>query len=357
MQRLRLSVAATFGCLVLSSWALADEKQLAIDPYKDNLLVDGDMRFAPVAGKDKDQPRKVFIRTPRYWTLTVDGQKLEGERLPFDTQVKFAGDASVRIKGTGGKAVFSRLGWGDTRDTMRHSWAYTAGVHLKLKDVVGRVYVTVSYSWGKVQSKELTGTTGWTPVSLDFQCDRGTNLLQGIDVLLRPAAKDMSLHLVARERLQRHDEDVNTLLGEEVADESYAQRLPKTSLRCSESPHLLPDPVNRLGVLVKDVNTRRFVSVLDEQIPDTIGDRQMPINVATQSLSTLYCSRRVVRCLVLLANAGRTVAAVTRRAVAQGQVCVEQVHPRAQGPVIVGGIDTGNAGGLHLLYRSHREVQ
>jgi len=184
MQRTRFLALAAYGCLGLWAFAEADEKQLPIDPYKDNLLTDGDMHFAPAADPDKSKPPKVFLRTPRYWTLVAGGQKLEGEQLPFDTQVKFAGDASVRIEGRGGKTVFSKVGWADTRHTMRHSWAYTAGVHLKLKDVAGKVYVKVGYSWGSVQCKELAGTMDWTPVTLDFQCDRGTNLLQGIDVVL-----------------------------------------------------------------------------------------------------------------------------------------------------------------------------
>ena len=44
------------------SWrdcALAGEKQVPIDPYKDNLLVDGHMNFAPVAENEKGRPRKV----------------------------------------------------------------------------------------------------------------------------------------------------------------------------------------------------------------------------------------------------------------------------------------------------------
>jgi hypothetical protein len=139
-------IAGKTSCLVVSTYALANEKQVSIDPCKDNLLTDGDMHFAPVASGDNDKPRTVFLHTPRYWTLVTDRRKLEGEQLPFDATVKYAGDASVRMEGKGGKAVFSKAGWGDTRDTMRHGWAYTARVYLKLKNVVGKVYVKAGYS-------------------------------------------------------------------------------------------------------------------------------------------------------------------------------------------------------------------
>jgi len=160
--------------------ALGAMRDKAFDPFTDNLLVDGELRFAPPI--NKDEPRKVHLRTPRYWQLNTGTKTLKGHDLPFDKDVKCVGDCSIRMDGTGGKLVFFRFGWGDTRSTMRHSWSYVASVRLKLQDVKGKVWVQVSYSWGRVKSKVLSGTTGWTEVPLEFLLDRGTNLLQDITV-------------------------------------------------------------------------------------------------------------------------------------------------------------------------------
>ncbi len=204
---MRISSSHLAALLVLAAVAAplhAAEKQVKIDPFKDNILIDGDMHFAPVTEKDNDKPRKVFMQTDRYWVLTrgtdpKTRQEIKGENLPFDTDVKFVGDASVRMDGDGGRVVFSKVGWADTSEYMRHGWAYTASVRLKLKDVKGKVYVKVGYSWGNVQSKDFTGTMDWTPVTLDFQCDPGTNLFQGIDVVLEGSGavwvNDLQLHM------------------------------------------------------------------------------------------------------------------------------------------------------------------
>jgi len=160
--------------------AVAAGKEQPMDPYTDNLLVDGQMRFAEPS--EKDATRKVYIKTPRYWRLRIDKKELQGYDLPFDKDVKFVGDCSVRMDGTGGRMVFSRYGWGNTSSTMRHGWAYRAGVRIKLKDVKGKVWVQASYSWDKVKSKEFSGTADWTEVPVEFVLARGTNLLKEISV-------------------------------------------------------------------------------------------------------------------------------------------------------------------------------
>jgi RHS repeat-associated protein len=169
-------------CLLLSAQVGAGEPEKAVNPYTGNLFVDGDIRFAPAAEAGK--PPQVYLRTPRYWKVAGGGKEVQGNEIPFDTQVKLKGDASIRLDGAGGKVAFSRSGWADTRDTMRHGWAYRAGVWLKLKDVKGKAYVRAMYSWGEGRSKDLAGTLDWTEVPVEFTCDRNNNLLSALEVAL-----------------------------------------------------------------------------------------------------------------------------------------------------------------------------
>jgi hypothetical protein len=178
-----IQVAFSVPILLLTTGAAAfaaETPAKPLDPLADNLLLDGDLRFEQPAEKGK--PPKVILPTPRYWQLRAGEKKLEGQELPFDAAVKDAGDCSIRLDGAGGKLVFLRSGWADTNPHMRHGWAYTAAVRLKLENVKGKVWVEVGYSWGKVKSKELSGTLDWTSVPLDFILDRNTNLLQEITV-------------------------------------------------------------------------------------------------------------------------------------------------------------------------------
>jgi hypothetical protein len=169
-------------CLLLAVPAGAGQAEKAVNPYTGNLFVDGDIRFTPAAEAGK--PPQVYLHTPRYWKVAGGGKEVQGNEIPFDTQVKLKGDASIRLDGAGGKVAFSRSGWADTRDAMRHGWAYRAGVWLKLKDVKGKAYVRVMYSWGEVRSKDLAGTLDWTEVPVEFTCDRNNNLLNALEVAL-----------------------------------------------------------------------------------------------------------------------------------------------------------------------------
>jgi hypothetical protein len=173
-------IPATALALAGTGPALGAADGPQIDPFTDNLLVDGRLQLEQPGSPGKSP--KVHLVTPRYWTLTSGDKKWEGQDLPFDRKVKCTGDCSIRMDGTGGKMVFSRSGWGDTSPTMRHGWGYTASVRLKLKDVRGKVWVEVSYSWNRVRSKDLSGTMDWTELPLEFVLDRGTNLLQNLAV-------------------------------------------------------------------------------------------------------------------------------------------------------------------------------
>ena len=104
MRRTRsvLVLASVMLCLcVLGGPAVGAAKGKEIDPFTDNLLVDGELRFATPS--NKDQPRKMHLRTPRYWQLNTGTKTLKGHDLPFDKDVKCVGDCSIRMDGKGGK--------------------------------------------------------------------------------------------------------------------------------------------------------------------------------------------------------------------------------------------------------------
>ena len=77
------------ACVLAAHLAAAED----FNPYVDNLLVDGQLRFEQ-EGQGKKTSR-VYLKTPRYWTLDTGAKQLKGHDLPFDRQVKVVGDCSI----------------------------------------------------------------------------------------------------------------------------------------------------------------------------------------------------------------------------------------------------------------------
>ncbi|MNX99986.1 hypothetical protein D3C86_1324640 [compost metagenome] len=106
--------------------------------------------------------------------------------------------------------------------------------------------------------------------------------LEMIHIGIAATSKEETLDLVAIKGLGRLHEEVNPLVGAQTTDEPNLQRPVQAVDDPAARANLPPDPVYCFGVLLKHLDTRGVMPTFDVELADTLGNRQVSIDVLAQ---------------------------------------------------------------------------